>query len=195
MQKIKLFLMIAAFAAGVVFLGKVYLSGTSPSSVKVMVYKVELMTGASDTNPQVVFSNAAGRETDLTKDIDAITAQARIPVGTFKRIRMTVTNGVKLSIANAAGNPCGNGIFTDRVFPIAKGMNSNSQAQIDFATYDDDGGTWAGSRITHFLLKPVTVSENQNTRVKFRFNTTYNLFCLNGTVEMRAPWSVWAETL
>jgi len=195
MAKIKLFVLLAAFAAGGTFLAKVYLDAESPSSVKVTVYKVELMTGRLDTQPLVVFSNTAGKEIDLAKDIVAITAQVRIPAGTYKRIRMTVTNGAKLSIATVAGNPCGNGIFTDRVFPLAKGMDSNAQAQIDFATYDDDGGTWADSRITHFLLKPVTVSENQNAQVKFRFNTTYNLFCVNGTVEIRAPWSVWAETL
>jgi len=190
MQRIKLFLMLAAFVAGMIVLGKVYPTGKSPSSVKVIVYNVELMTGASDTHPQVVFSHAAGREMDLAKDIDPITALARIPAGTYKRIRMTVANGAKLSIADATGNSCGNGIFTDRVFPITKGMDPNAQTQIDFSTYDDDGGTWAGSRVTNFLQMPVTVSENRNAQVKFRFNTTYNLFCVNGTVEMRAPWSL-----
>ena len=113
-QKIWLFLLIAAVAvAGGVFLARVYLGATSPSSVKLMVYKVELMTGASDTNPQVVFSNATGLEIDLKKDIDALIGQAQMPAGTYKRIRMTVANGIKLSIANAADNPCGSGETTD----------------------------------------------------------------------------------
>jgi hypothetical protein len=196
-EKIRLFLLIAAAAVAGVFLAKVYLSATSPSSVKVMVYKVELMTGASDTNPQVIFSNATGQEIDLTKNIDAINWQAHIPVNTYKRIRMTVANGIKLSITKADDNPCGSTtIFTDRVFPIADGtnLNSQSQVQINFATYDDSGGTWAGSQITHFLLRPVTISENQTTQVKFRFNTADTLFCSSGAVEMRAPWSVWAGT-
>ncbi|MBU1181352.1 MAG: hypothetical protein KKF00_04155, partial [Proteobacteria bacterium] len=131
-EKIWLFLLIAAVAVAGIFLAKVYLSATSPSSVKVMVHKVELMTGASDTNPQVIFSNATGQEIDLTKDIGAVIGQAQIPVGAYKRIRMTVTNGIKLSIANAVDNPCGGTtIFTDRVFPIAGyGTNLNSQVQI-----------------------------------------------------------------
>lgn len=193
--KIKLFLLLSAFVAAVVFLSRVYMSATSPSSVKVMIYKIELMTDALDAKPKVVFSNAAGQEIDLTKDSGAVIGQAQIPAGTYKRIRMTVTNGIKLSIANAVDNPCGGAAFADRVTPIAGvGTNPNSQVQINFATYDDDGGTWASSRVTHFLLKPVTVSENYNTQMKFRVNTTYNLFCLKGTVEMRAPWSVQAET-
>lgn len=193
--KIKLFLLFSAVAVAVVILARVYMSATSPSSVKVTVHKIELMTGASDTNPQVVFSNATGQEIDLTKNIGAFIGQAQIPAGTYKRIRMTVANGIKLSIANAVDNPCGGAtIFTDRVFPIADGTNLNSQVQINFATHDDGGGTWRGSQITHLLLGHVTVSENQTTQVKFRFNTADTLFCSSGAVEMRAPWSVWAGT-
>jgi len=193
--KIKLFLLIATIAVAVIFLARVYLNATSPSSLKVMVYKVELMTGASDTNPQVIFSNTAGQEIDLAKDINAVIWQAQIPAGTYKRIRMTVANGIKMSIASVGDNPCGGTIFTDRVFPIADGMNPNSLAQIYFATNDDHGGTWAGSKITHFLLGPVILSGNQTIKVKFSFITANTLFCSGGAVEIRSPWAVWAETL
>lgn len=196
--KIKLFILLSAVAVAVVILARVYMSATSPSSVKVTVHKIELMTGASDTNPQVFFSNAAGLEIDLAKGIiDAVIGQAQIPAGTYKRIRMTVTNGIKLSIANADDNPCGGAAFTDRVIPIAgDGTDPNSQVQINFASDDDGGGTWRGSQITHLLLGHVTVSEKQTTQVKLRFNTADTLFCSSGAVEMRAPWSVsvWAGT-
>lgn len=193
--KIKLFLLIAVLAVAAVFLARTYWSATSPSSVKVMVYKVELMTGASDTNPQVIFSNAAGQEIDLIKDTGAVFGQAQIPAGVYKRIRMTVANGVKLSITSVDDDPCGGTIFTDRVFPVADGSDLNSQAQINFATHDDRGGTWAGSKITHFLLGPVMVSEKQISKVKFNFIATNTLFCSGGAVEIRSPWVVWAETL
>jgi hypothetical protein len=193
--KIKLFLLIAAIAVPVVILGRVYLFAASPSSVKVMVYKVELMTDASDTNPQVVFSNATGLEIDLTKDADALIGQAEMQAGTYKRIRMTVANGIKQSIENAADNPCGSGSFTDRVFPVAEGTDPNSQVKIYFAAHDDKGGTWKDSRITHFLLGPVTISESKPLQVRFRFKTADTLFCKGGAVEMRSPWAVWAETL
>ncbi|MBI4823050.1 MAG: DUF4382 domain-containing protein [Nitrospirae bacterium] len=198
LSKIWLFVLIAAVAvAGVALLAKVYLSATSPSSVKLTVHKVEFMADASDTNPQVVFSNATGKEIDLTKDTDAVIEQAQIQAGTYKRIRMTVTNGIKLSIANAVDNPCGrkSGTFTDSVFSIADGTDLNWQVQINFATYDDRGGTWAGSRITHILLGPVAIRENQTEPLKFNFITANTLFCSGGAVKMRSPWAVWVNPL
>ncbi|MDP2278447.1 MAG: hypothetical protein Q8K51_09515, partial [Nitrospirota bacterium] len=84
--KIKLFLLLSAVAVAVVILARVYMSATSPSSVKVTAHNIELMTGASDTNPQVFFSNATGLEIDLAKGIDAVIGQAQIPAGTYKRI-------------------------------------------------------------------------------------------------------------
>ena len=54
--KIKLFILLLVVGVAVGILAKVYMSATSPSSVKLTVYKLELMTGASDTNPQVFFS-------------------------------------------------------------------------------------------------------------------------------------------
>jgi len=195
-DKIRLFLLIAAIAVPAIILGKIYLNATSPSSVKIMVYKVELMTSASDTNPQVLFSNDAGQEIDLVKDTDAIIWQSQISAGTYKRIKMTVKNGIKMSIANQGDNPCGGATtFTDRVFPIADENDLNSQVQISFATHDDKGGTWAGKRITHILLGPVAISENRTPQVKFKFATANTLFCSSGNVEIRSPWAVWAETL
>ncbi|MBI4690395.1 MAG: hypothetical protein HY754_09040 [Nitrospirae bacterium] len=193
--KLKLFLLIAVIGVAVVILGKVYLNATSPSSVKVMVYKVELMTAALDTNPQVIFSNAAGQEIDLAKNTDTVVWQAQIPAGTYKRIRMTVANGVKQSIANAGENPCGGDVFTDRVFSLVEGTDPNSQVEINFATHDDSGGTWSGSKMTHFLLGPVTIRESRMTRLRFNFVTANTLFCSGGAVEIRSPWAVWAEIL
>ncbi len=193
--KIKLFLLIAAVVIAAVILEKEYLTAKSPSSVKAMVYKVELMADSKDTNPEAVFSDSAGREIDLTNDI--IIGQAEVPAGTYKRIRITAANGIKVSIGTADDNPCGGAaIFTDRVFSIAgDGKDLNSQVQINFATYNDDGGTWTGPRITHIMLGPVTISENRNTRMKFKFTTGNTLFCIKDAVEIRAPWSAWAETL
>lgn len=191
--KIKFFLLVAAVVLAAVVLEKTYLTASSPSSVRLTVFKAELMTGASDANPQVFFSDASGLEIDLISD--SLIGQAQMPAGTYKRIRMTVANGIKQSIANAADNPCGSGTFTDRVFPVAGGTDPNSQVQINFATYDDNGGTWAGSRITHILLGPVTIGENRSIKAKFRFKTANTLFCSGGDVEMRSPWAVWTETL
>lgn len=193
--KIKLFLLIATVAVAAVILERQYLTAKSPSSVKAMVYKVELMTDATDTNPEAVFSDSAGREMDLANDI--IIGQAEMPAGTYKRIRMTAANGIKVSIGNADDDPCGGGaIFTDRVFTAAgPGTDPNSQVQISFATYDDNGGTWSGPRITHILLAPAKISENRNARMKFRFTTGNSLFCSGGAVKIRAPWAVWAEIL
>lgn len=194
-SKIKLSLLIATVVIVAIILEREYLTAKSPSSVKAMVYKVELMTDAKDTNPEAVFSDPAGREIDLTNDI--IIGQASRPVGTYKRMRMTAANGVKLSIGNPDDDPCGGGsIFTDRVFTAAgPGTDPNSQVQIIFATYDDNGGTWSGPRITHILLAPVKISGNRNARMKFRFTTGNSLFCSRGAVAIRAPWAVWTETL
>ena len=194
-SKIKLFLLLAFLAVSAIILGKVYLFAASPSSVKVMVYKVALMTDASDINPQVIFSNTTGMEIDFAKDIGALIGQAEMPAGTYKRIRMTVANGIKQSIADAADNPCGSEAFTDRVFPVDEGKEPNSQVQIDFAAHDDNGGTWKGSRITHFLLGPVTVSDNRPIQMKLRFKTDNTLFCSGGAVKLRSPWAIWAEII
>jgi hypothetical protein len=191
----KLLIFLAAVAIAGIFLGNVYMSATSPSSVKVMVHKVELMTEAADTDPQVVFLSSTGQEIDFTKDVDAVAGQAQIPAGTYKRVRMTVTNGIKLSIADTADNPCGGAVFTDRVFPIIEGTDLGSKVQINFATYDDNGGTWSGPQIVHLLLRPITINENRTTQVKFKFNTDDTLFCADDIVQRRAPWSVWATTL
>jgi hypothetical protein len=192
--KTKLFLFLAAVAVAVVFLAKTYMGAESPSSVKLTVYKVELMTGALDANPQVVFSNSSGQEMDLTKDAGAVVVGERVVPGTYKRIRMTVAGGVKLSVKSAADNPCGDGAFTDRIFPIAEGADPNPMVEISFAANDDRGGTWKDGRITHMLLRPIEVNGGR-TELKLKFNTADTLFCSSGAVKVLAPWSVWAGTL
>ena len=174
-----------------VILERTYLTAKSPSSVKLTIYKLELMTGASDTNPQAVFSDPAGREIDLTNDI--IIGQAEMRPGTYKRIRLTAANGIKVSIRNADDDPCGNGsIFTDRVLTAAgSGTDPNSQVQVSFATYDDGGGTWADQRVTHILLGPAVIGENRKTPMEFRFTTGNSLFCIKEAVDVRAPWAGW----
>jgi hypothetical protein len=198
-NKIKLLVLIAAIAAVGFFLltkARVYFGAKSPSSVKLMLYRVELMTAASDRNPQVIFSNASGQEIDLTKGVDVYIGQAPILAGNYKRIRMTALNGIRLSIAKADDNPCGGDtVFTDHLFPVAEGRDLNSQVQIDFATHNDGGGSWRGRQITHFLLGPVTISENQPAQLRLRFNAANTLFCVNGAIEIRSPLAVWAETL
>lgn len=195
-NRIWLFVLIGAVAVlGVGLLAKVYLSATSPSSVKLFVYKVEFMTDESETKPQVVFTNAIGQKIDLTKGMDVVIRQAKIQPGTYKRIRMTVTNGIKISIANAVDNPCGrsSGTFIDRLFLVNDGMEQNSHVEINFATHDDRGGRWAGSQIIHFLLAPVTVSENHTGLMRFNFITANTLFCSGGDVKIRSPWAVWVD--
>ncbi|HWR72569.1 MAG TPA: DUF4382 domain-containing protein [Nitrospirota bacterium] len=195
MAKIKLFVLLAAFAVAGAFLAKVYLDAESPSSVKVTVYKVEFMTDRSDAQPQVVFSNAAGKDIDLITETGGFIGQARLTAGVYKRIRLTVKNGIKMSIANADSNPCaGAEQFTDRVFPLTEGTDLNSQVPIYFAADVDGGGAWMGSQITNLLIKPLTISQNRTTAVKLRFVVADTLFCPDGKVERRAPWSVWSET-
>jgi hypothetical protein len=190
--KLKFVLFLAALAVSAFILESAYLRAASPSSVKVMVYKVELMKDASDKDPKVVFSNPLGQEVDFAEEAFVLTGEAEIPAGTYKRVRMTVDNGLKLSIEDPSNNPCGMEIFTDRIFPEAEGMAPNSQVHMNFATYDDDGGTWSGSRITHVLLAPVTVSEHRNIEVDFRFKTANTLFCSEDKVGIRSPLAVWA---
>ena len=189
--KIKLFLLIAVIVVAAVILERTYLTARSPSSVKVMIYKLELMTGASDTNPRTVFSDPAGREIDLTNDI--IIGQAEMHPGTYKRIRLTAANGIKVSIGKADDDPCGGGsIFTDRVLTVAgSGTDPNPRVQVSFATYDDGGGTWTDQKVTHILLGPAAIGDNRNTRMEFRFSTGNSLFCIKDAVEMRAPWAGW----
>ena len=189
--KIKLFLLIAAIAVAALILERTYLTAKSPSSVKLTIYKLELMTGATDTNAQTVYSYPAGREIDLTNDI--IIGQAETRPGTYKRIRLTAANGFKVSIRNAADDPCGNGsIFTGRVLTAAgSGTDPNSQVQVNFATYDDGGGTWEDQRVTHILLGPAVIGENRKTPMEFRFTTGNSLFCIKEAVAVRAPWAGW----
>jgi len=189
--KIKLLLLVAALAIAAIVLEKTYLTAKSPSGVKVMVYKMELMTSASDTNPQTVFSNSAGSEIDLTNDV--MIGQAEIQTGAYKRIRITAANGIKVSIGSADDDPCGTGaIFTDRVLTVAgSGTDPNARVQIGFATYDDGGGTWTGPQVTHILLGPTAIREKRNARIEFRFTTGNSLFCIKDAVEIRAPWAGW----
>lgn len=194
MSKIKLFVLLAVFVAGGTFLAKVYLDAKSPSSVKVTVYKVEFMTGRSDAQPLVVFSDAAGREVDLANETGDFFGQAPVAAGVYKRIRLTVKNGFKMSIADAESNPCGGPQFTDRVFPIVEGADLDSQVPVYFASDDDGGGAWVGSQVTNLMIRPLTVSQNLTTPVKLVFVVADTLFCPGGEVQRRAPWSVWPET-
>lgn len=190
-NKIKLILLIAVIVAAAVILERTYLTAKNPSSVKLTIYKLELMTGASDTNPQVVFSDPAGREIDLTNDV--IIGQAEMRPGTYKRIRLTATNGIKVSVRNADDDPCGKGSkFTDRIVTAAgSGTDPNSRVQVGFATHDDGGGTWTGQQVTHILLGPAAIGDNRNTRMEFRFTTGNSLFCIKDAVDVRAPWAGW----
>lgn len=194
MAKIKLFVLLAAFAVAGAFLGRVYLDAKSPSSVKVTVYKVEFMTDRSDAQPLVVFSNAAGKAIDLASEAGDFIAQARNAAGVYNRIRLTVKNGFTMSIAKPEDNPCESALFTDRVFPIAEEADLNSQVPLYFASAEDGGGAWVGSQITNLLVQPLTVSQDRTTGVKLRFIVADTLFCPGGEVARRAPWSVWRET-
>lgn len=189
--KIKLLLLVAVVALVAIVLEKTYLTAKSPSGVKLTVSKVELMTSASDTNPQIVFFDHAGREVDLTNDV--MIGQAAIRPGVYKRIRLTAANGYKVSIAKAGDDPCGgDSIFTDRVLTAAgSGTDPNSSVQVSFATYDDGGGTWTGPQVTHILLGPTAIREKRNARVEFRFTTGNSLFCIKDAVDIRAPWAGW----
>lgn len=189
--RIKLFLLIAVIVIAAIILERTYLTAKNPSSVKLIVYKVELMTNASDKNPQTVFSDPAGREIDLTNDI--LVGQAEIHSGTYKRIRLTAANGIRVSIGKADDDPCGRGaIFTDRVVTaVGSGTNPNSHVNVSFATYDDGGGTWTDQQVTHILLGPASISEKRNGRMEFRFTTGNSLFCIKDAVDVRAPWAGW----
>jgi len=189
--KIKLVLLIAVIAIATLILERTYLTAKNPSSVKLMIYKVELMTNALDPNPQTVFSDPAGREMDLTNNI--IIGEAVMRPGTYKRLRLTAANGFKVSIEKAGDDPCGgDSIYTDRFLTAAgSGSAPNSRIQVSFATHDDGGGTWTDQRVTHILLGPFEIGANQNTRMELRFTTGNSLFCIKNTVDVRAPWAGW----
>lgn len=194
MTKIKLFVLLAVFVAGGTFLAKVYLDAKSPSSVKVTVYKVEFMADRSDAQPLVVFSDAAGREVDLASETGDFFGQAPVAAGVYKRIRLTVKNGFTMSIADAESNPCGGPQFTDRVFPLFEGEDLNSPVPVYFASDEDGGGAWVGSQVTNLMIRPLTVSQDLTSPVKLVFVVADTLFCPDGEVQRRAPWSVWPET-
>lgn len=194
MARIKLFLLLSAFVIGGAYLARVYVHAKSPSSVKIKVYKVEFMTNRSDAQPLVVFSNAAGKDMDLANDTGEFIAPVRNAAVVYNRIRLTVKNGIKMSIANAEDNPCGGALFTNRAFSITEGTDPNSQVPVYFASAEDGGGAWVGSQITNLLVKPLTVSQERTTEVKLKFIVSDTLFCPGGEVARRAPWSVWPET-
>lgn len=191
-SKIKLFLLIAAIIITAVILERTYLTSKNPSSIKVKIYKMELMTDASDTNPKTVFSDPAGREIDLNKDV--VIAQNEVPPGTYKRMRLAMASGVKVSVGKAADDPCGGGsIFTDRLLIIAGyGTDPDLRVQVGFATYDDGGGKWVDKKVTNLLMEPAEIGENRNRPIEFKFSTLNSLYCIENKVEMRAPWAGWA---
>ena len=195
MAKIKLVVLLAAFALAAGFLAKVYWDAKSPSSVKVTVYKVEFMADRADAKPLVVFSSAAGKEIDLVTETGNFIGEVRIPAGVYKRIRLTVKNGFTMSIESAEDNPCGGAAFTDRVFSLADGTELNSQVPVYFAADIDGGGAWVGSQITNLMIRPLTVKQDRTTTVKLAFVVADTLFCPGGEVQRRAPWSVWPETI
>ena len=190
--KTKLILLIAVIAIVALILERTYLTAKHPSSVKLMIYKVELMTNASDTNPQTVFSDPAGREMDLTNNI--LVGEAIMRPGIYKRLRLTAANGFKVSIGKAGDDPCGgDSIFTDRMLTAAgPGSDPNSRIQVSFATHDDGGATWTDQQVTHILLGSLEVAANQNARrMELKFTTGNSLFCIKNTVDVRAPWAGW----
>lgn len=190
---IKAILLIGAFAAGAGYLGRVYMRATSPSSVKVTVLKVELLAGRSDTDPIVLFSDPAGRDLDLVRDMGDFTLPAATAPGTFTTIRLTVRNAYAMSITNKKENPCKGEVFTDRRFSFVDGKEDNAPVPIYFASAADGGATWAGSQVINFLARPVIVRPRDTTLVRLRFITEDTLFCPRGDVERRAPWSVWND--
>lgn len=194
MAKIKFLMLIAVFVIGGGYLARVYVHAKSPSSVKLTVYKVEFMTDRSDAQPLVVFSSTAGRDMDLASEAGEFIAQVRNAAGVYNRIRLTVKNGIKMSVANAEDNPCGGALFTDRAFSIAEGTDPDSRVPVYFASAEDGGGAWVGSQITNLLVKPLTVSQDRTTDIKLKFIVSDTLFCPGGEVARRAPWSVWPET-
>jgi hypothetical protein len=189
--KIKLAALIGVIVIAALILERTYLTAKSPSSVKLMIYKIELMTDAADTSPQIVFSDPKGREIDLTNDI--IIGQAEMRPGTYKRIRLTAANGIKVSVGNADDDPCGKGSkFTDRIVTAAgSGTDPNLRVQVGFATHDDGGGTWEDQKVTHILLGPAVIGENRKTPMEVRFTTGNSLFCIKEAVDVRAPWAGW----
>lgn len=191
--KLKLFFFLAVFVVAGGYLARVYVDAKSPSSVKVTLYKVELMTDRSDAQPAVLFSAAAGREIDLASEAGDFMAPQGFAAGVYNRIRLTVKNGIRMSIAASEDDPCGRGLFTDKVFLIAEETDLNSQVPVYFASPEDGGGAWKGSQIMNLLVKPVTISGDRATPVKLRFVVSDTLFCPGGEVARRAPWSVWQE--
>lgn len=191
--KMKLFFFLAVFVVAGGYLARVYVDAKSPSSVKVTVFKVELMADRSDAKPAVLFSDAAGREMDLASEAGDFMARQGAAAGVYNRIRLTVKNGIKMSIAVAEDDPCGKGLFTDKVFLIDEGTDPNAQVPVYFASPEDGGGAWKGSQITNLLIKPVTVSGDRTAPVTLRFVVADTLFCPGGEVARRAPWSVWQE--
>ena len=190
---IKIILMLLAFVVVAGYLARVYVDAKSPSSVRVTVYKVEFMTDKKDAQPLVVFSSAAGKEIDLVSEPGDFIAPGGASAGVYNRIRLTVKNGITMSVANAENNPCGGAPFTDQVSLLVEGADPNSQAPIYFASAEDGGGTWQGSQIVNLLVKPLTINRDRTTEVKLRFIADETLFCLSGEVARRAPWSVWPE--
>ncbi len=194
MAKLKIVLFLTAFVIAGGYLARVYVQAKSPSSVKLTVYKAEFMTDQSDSHPLVVFSNAEGREIDLVRETGDFTAQGGMGGGVYNRIRLTVKNGIKMSIAKAENNPCGGPLFTDKVFSITERTDLNAQVSLYFASAEDGGGAWVGSQITNLLVKPLTVSGNGATAVRLKFIADDTLFCPSGEVARRAPWSAWPES-
>lgn len=190
---IKITLMLLAFIVVAGYLARVYVDAKSPSSVKVTVYKVEFMTDKKDAKPLVVYTSAAGKEIDLVSEPGDFIAPGGGAASDYNRIRLTVKNGIKMSVANAENNPCGGAPFTDRASLLVEGADPNSQAPIYFASAEDGGGTWQGSQIVNLLVKPLTINRDRKTAVKLRFIADETLFCLSGDVARRAPWSVWPE--
>lgn len=185
-MKKKFWILYGLMLAGVIFLVLQKPEAESPSSIKITLFKTELL---ADKNAEalLVFESTEGSEADLVNSPNSLFGEGEVAAGEYKRLKLTLKN----SILYSGPNPCVGNPIQDEMIKIDSSKGENESVELYFATAEDGGSTgWAanGSSQTPFLLQnPIVVKDGKSTVLKLIFNTVNTLQCIGGSPTLIPP--------
>jgi hypothetical protein len=161
-----------------------------PTIFEVGLHRTDLFMDAGDLTPMNVFDGAGVAVTiDLVSNPGDVFGEGDVPIGTYNRMRLTMTNLVSV----AGTDPCDDISAYAGTFRIDDGLAPDVQVQVYFATAFDGGDSMVlaeGTDAAPFLMmNPIIVETGETTVVRLAFYTSGSLVCKGKTneVELRPP--------